>query len=76
MARLAAETGGTDFDARKKNLQGSFEAIAEELHSSYRLAYHSTNPASDGTFRAVRIRVKQPGYEVRAKSGYLSKTGD
>lgn len=70
MARIARETGGADFDGRGKDLAQSFEAIGEELHSSYRLAYHSTNTEDDGAFRKVRIRVKLPGYAVRSKTGY------
>ena len=73
MARIARETGGVDFDAREKNLASSFEEIGEELHSSYHLAYHSTNPQSDDSFRKVRVRVKGAGYTVRAKTGYYAK---
>jgi Ca-activated chloride channel family protein len=73
MARLAKETGGSDFDARAKDLAVSFAEIGEELHSSYRLAYHSSNPQSDESFRKVRIRVKPSGYTVRAKTGYYAK---
>ncbi len=73
MARIAKETGGIDFDGREKNLAASFAAIGEELHSSYRLAYHSSNAQSDDSFRKVRIRVNQPGYTVRAKTGYYAK---
>jgi Ca-activated chloride channel homolog len=73
MARIAKETGGADFDGRGKNLPVSFAEIGEELHSSYRLAYHSSNTQSDDAFRKVRIRVKEPGYTVRAKTGYYAK---
>jgi len=72
MARIAKETGGADFDAKEKGLARSFELIGEELRSSYRLAYHSTNTQSDDTFRKVRIRVKREGYDVRAKTGYYA----
>jgi Ca-activated chloride channel homolog len=73
MARIAKETGGADFDARAKDLAVSFAEIGAELHSSYHLAYHSSNPQSDDTFRKVRIRVKEAGYSVRAKTGYYAK---
>ena len=73
MARIAKETGGADFDAREKGLASSFETIGDELRSSYRLAYHSTNTQSDDTFRKVRIRVNRAGYTVRAKTGYYAK---
>lgn len=73
MARIAQETGGEDFNAREKNLGADFEQIGEQLRASYQLAYHSTNPRSDDSFRKVQIRVKQPGYSVRAKTGYYAR---
>jgi Ca-activated chloride channel family protein len=72
MERIARETGGADFDARAKELGEHFDEIAEQLRSSYGLAYHSTNPVSDGTFRKISIRVKKPGLMARARSGYYS----
>lgn len=73
MARIAKETGGADFDAQRKDLAASFAEIGEELHSAYQLAYHSSNPVTDDSFRKVRVRVKRPGYSVRAKTGYYAK---
>lgn len=73
MARLAKETGGADFDAQARELKEDFREIGEQLRSSYELAYHSTNPADDGTFHKVQIRIKQPGLTVRAKTGYYAR---
>jgi Ca-activated chloride channel family protein len=73
MSRIAKETGGADFNAREKGLASDFEQIGEQLRSSYQIAYHSTNPQSDESFRKVQIRVKQAGYTVRAKTGYYAK---
>jgi hypothetical protein len=42
------------------------------LRSSYELAYHAPGPA-DGTFHKLVIRVKQPGFTVRTKTGYFSR---
>lgn len=70
MARLARETGGTDFDAEKSDLRSSFRQIGEQLRSSYELAYHAG--AADGTFHKLSIHVKQSGLTVRAKTGYYS----
>jgi Ca-activated chloride channel homolog len=73
MSRIAKETGGADFNARERSLAADFEQIGEQLRSSYQIAYHSTNPQSDESFRKVQIRVKQAGYTVRAKTGYYAK---
>jgi Ca-activated chloride channel family protein len=72
IARICRDTGGVDFDAGKADLGQSFRAIGEELRSSYELGYHST-VASDGTFHKVQIRVKRPGFTVRAKTGYFGR---
>jgi len=73
MARIARETGGLDFDAQAHALQDAFRQIAADLRSSYELAYHTSNPSGDKTFHKITIRVKQPGFEVRAKTGYYSR---
>ena len=75
MERIARETGGRDFDAQKADMKESFAAIAEELRSSYEVAYHSPNQA-DGTFHKVVVRAKTPGLTVRAKTGYFSSSGN
>jgi Ca-activated chloride channel family protein len=76
MERIARETGGADYDARAGTgghpLVDDFRQIGEQLRSSYELAFHSTNSASDQTFRKISIRVKQPGLTVRAKTGYYA----
>jgi Ca-activated chloride channel family protein len=70
MARIARETGGEDFDAQKVDLHESFHQIEEQLRSSYELAYHAAE--ADGTFHKLSIKLKKPGYAVRAKTGYYS----
>jgi Ca-activated chloride channel family protein len=73
MRRMASDTGGEEFDAAEGSLREHFQRIAEQLHSSYELAYHSSNPANDGSFRKIVIRLKQPGLVVRAKAGYYAR---
>jgi Ca-activated chloride channel family protein len=73
MARIAKETGGTDFDARAKGLAENFKEIGEQLRSAYELGYHSSNPSNDDTFRKITIRAKDAGLTVRAKTGYYAR---
>ena len=73
MERVALETGGADFDAREKGLADNFREIGEQLRASYSLAYHSTNPVADESFRKLSIRVKRPGLKARAKTGYYAR---
>ncbi len=73
MDRIAKETGGQAIDAETTDPKTYFQQIAEELRTSYELAYYPTNPLPDGTFRKITIRPKQPGLTVRSKTGYFSR---
>lgn len=73
MDRIAKETGGTHIDAEQTDPHAYFQQIAAELRTSYELAYYSTSPAKDDTFRKISIRPKQPGLTVRTKTGYFSR---
>jgi Ca-activated chloride channel family protein len=73
MDRLAKQTGGASFDASKKNVAASLRQVSDELRSMYDLGYITTNPARDGTFRKLTIRVKRDGFTVRVKPGYYAR---
>ena len=74
MTRLAAESGGLDFDAgESSDLRDSFRQIADMLRSTYDLAYSSNQGERDGSFRKIKIRAKQPGLNLRHKTGYYAK---
>lgn len=73
MDRIAKETGAEAIDARTTDPHTYFHQIAEELRSSYELAYYPTNPIKDDTFRKIVIRPKKDGLTVRAKTGYFAR---
>lgn len=73
MERVARETGGAHIDAEITDPHTYFREIAEELRTSYELAYYPTNETTDDTFRKVVIRAKRPGLKVRSKTGYFSR---
>lgn len=73
MGRIAKETGGAHIDAEATDPHTYFRQIAEELRTSYELAYYPSDPIKDDTFRKVVIRPKQAGLTVRAKTGYFSR---
>ncbi len=73
MERIAKETGGANIDAAVTDPHTYFRQIAEELRSSYELAYYPTNAAKDDTFRKVVIRAKREGVKVRSKTGYFAR---
>jgi len=70
---ISTETGGIAlFPTKVKKLPASFSLINDELHSQYSLAYRSTNPSRDGTFRTIQIHPKGNQYSVRSRSGYYA----
>jgi VWFA-related protein len=73
MNRIAKETGGMHIDAEAIDPHTYFRQVAEELRTSYELAYYPTNAAKDDTFRKVMIKVKRAGLTVRSKTGYFSR---
>ena len=73
MDRIAKETGGAHIDAQKTDPHDYFRQIAEELRSSYELAYYPTNRAKDDTFRKIVIKPKQDSVRIRCKTGYFSR---
>jgi Ca-activated chloride channel homolog len=73
MDRIAKETGGAHIDAEITDPHTYFRQIAEELRTSYELAYYPTNTDKDDAFRKIVIRTKQAGIKVRTKTGYFSR---
>jgi VWFA-related protein len=74
MSRISSETGGAVFDARQDEVKKWFDEIAEDLRSSYSLAYYPTTPQSqDETFRKITLRAKKPGLSIRCKTGYFAR---
>jgi Ca-activated chloride channel family protein len=73
MDRIAKETGGAHIDAETTDPHTYFRQIAEELRTSYELAYYPTNVAKDDAFHKVVIRAKRAGLTVRSKTGYFSR---
>ena len=73
LRRLAKETGGhAFFPFEAGDLAADFHEIARELRSQYSLAYVSTNPAHDGTFRSITIQPVDKNLRVRARNGYFA----
>ena len=69
---LADNSGGLVLDGNK-NLEKTFSEIAKELSSQYRIDYYPTNTKSDGKFRKVKIKMKNPDFRVRTRKGYYPK---
>jgi len=70
---LTGQSGGKTFDYHATNLKKAFAEIAGDLRSLYQIAYQSTNPTRDGSYRKVVIQMTKPGLTVRARAGYYAR---
>jgi VWFA-related protein len=69
--RISEDTGGR-FVKNTNDIAAGLERIDAEIRSRYTLAYRSTDPNFDGSFRKVRIEVHRPDTNVLARSGYYA----
>lgn len=71
--RLTGETGGRMIIVRsEKNLEQAFDEISEELRSQYTLGYTPTNKKHDGSYRKIRVEMKNKDYSVLTRRGYYA----
>jgi hypothetical protein len=70
---LAEATDGLSV-MNSNDLNAGLKRIVDDLTSYYLLGYYSTNAKLDGRFRTIKVRVKRPGVDVRARKGYRSAT--
>jgi VWFA-related protein len=71
LADLAVGTGGT-LIANTNDVARGIERAVGDLQGYYELVYAPTNPAYDGRFRRIEVRVRRKGALVQARSGYFA----
>lgn len=74
LTTLAADTGGRAF-TDTNDFSGAFDRVQNDLAAYYLLGYSSTNPARDGKFRRIEVRINRPdlkGLKVDARPGYYA----
>ena len=71
---LSRESGGeVHRPASIRDLESVYERIGDELRSQYTVGYVSSNPAQDGGWRRIELRVKgRKDLQVRHRLGYYS----
>jgi VWFA-related protein len=81
LKKVSERTGGRAFFPRDEGeLRLAFKQIQEEMRSQYLLSYEPTNPAKDGSYRTVEIRLANPQLDkdkvkLTYRQGYFAKTG-
>jgi Ca-activated chloride channel family protein len=73
LRQLSQETGGRVFyPTSVAELPKIYEQIAQELASQYAIGYSSSNPARNGAWRRVVVRVSRPDTIGRTRQGYYA----
>ncbi len=71
LKELSERAGGRLYRAGTLgNLHSALTQIVEELGREYTLCYYPSNPATDGSYRHIRVSVERTGARVRARPGY------
>jgi VWFA-related protein len=71
LTTLAGDTGGRAF-TDSNDFGEAFARVQRDMSAYYLLGYSSTNPAKDGRFRRIQVRVKRDGFRVEARAGYYA----
>ncbi len=73
LKKLSDETGGRLVQVnRARDTATAFQEIANELRTQYLLGYTPSNTRHDGSFRKIRLHVRQGDYKVQARRGYYA----
>src|SRR5947208_6086837 len=66
---LAENTDGRAI-VNRNDLAIGMKQITRDSSAYYLIGYNSSQAPSDGKFHAIKVRVKRPGVQVRARKGY------
>jgi VWFA-related protein len=72
LVTLAADTGGKAF-LDSNDFGRVFKGVQDDTSMYYLLGYHSTNPAKDGKYRRITVKVNRPGVTVDFRRGYYAE---
>lgn len=70
---LAENTDGRAI-INRNDIGRGMQQIVRDSSAYYLLGYNSTQSRSDGKFHPIKVRVKRPGLQVRARKGYWAMT--
>ena len=71
LVTLASDTGGRAF-LDSNDFSQIFKGVQQDTSSYYLLGYHSTNPARDGRYRRIAVKVNVPGAKIDYRRGYYA----
>jgi VWFA-related protein len=71
MATLSSDTGGKSF-FDSNDFSPAFAQVQKDTSAYYAIGFHSSNPARDGKYRKLTIKVKVPGVKLEYRQGYYA----
>jgi VWFA-related protein len=71
LVTLASDTGGRAF-LDSNDFSQVFKGLQQDTATYYLLGYHSTDPARDGRYRRITVKVNIPGVHLDYRKGYYA----
>ena len=71
LVTLAGDTGGRAF-LDSNDFGKVFKGVQDDTSLYYLLSYHSNNPARDGRYRHITVRLNRPGLKLEYRKGYYA----
>lgn len=68
---LSSDTGGKAF-LDSNDFAPAFAQVQKDTSEYYAIGFHSTNPARDGKYRRLTIKVNRPGVKLEYRPGYYA----
>lgn len=71
MGTLSHDTGGTAF-FDSNDFAPAFAKVQSDTSAYYAIGFHSTNPARDGKYRKLTVKILKPGIKLEFRPGYYA----
>jgi VWFA-related protein len=72
--RMLAENTDGRAIVNRNDIAMGMKQITRDSSAYYLIGYNSSQAPTDGKFHSIRVRVKRPGVQVRARKGYWALT--
>jgi VWFA-related protein len=71
MATLSSDTGGKAF-LDSNDFAPAFAQVQKDTSAYYAIGFRSTNPARDGKYRKLSVKINRPGVKLEYRPGYYA----
>ena len=69
MGTLSSDTGGTAF-FDSNDFAPAFAKVQADTSAYYAIGFHSSDPARDGKYRKLTVKIDKPGIKLEFRPGY------